>query len=159
MRKANIFDEMALSLSSNFHSYDEILRTLGGIWTEMKSHLANQTKASDFVREFEELDYDYQPVDVSPIGLSPESVAANATWKEATQLSNPLLSDPRSSLLKALNFNIHKGSKNVGFVHVDKERNVLAHKSGGQDAVLLHLDSAISAFMQGKAGEDEDDLS
>lgn len=121
--------------------------------------MANQTKASDFVREFEELDYDYQPVDVSPIGLSPESVEANAIWKDATQLSNPLLSDPRSTLLKALNFNISKGTKNVGFVHIDKARNVLAHKSGGQDAVLLHLDSAISAFMQGKAGEEEDDLS
>lgn len=126
--------------------------------TQIEDILTNPAKVGCFAREFEDIDYDYQAVEVSPIGLTPQSVSANATWKEATELNNPLLSDPKGSLLKALNFNSSKGRKTVGFAHIDKERNVLAHRSGRQEIVLLNLDKAISAFMLGKAGEDEEDL-
>ncbi|KAK5048886.1 hypothetical protein LTR84_005306 [Exophiala bonariae] len=143
-----------------FNAILEPSENIGPACDTDKDVLADQTKVSDFIREFDDIDYDYQTVDVSPIGLTPQSVSANATYKEATNSNNLLLSDAKGELLKALNFGVSKSGKNVGFVHIDKEGNVLAHKSGGADIVLLHLDSAISAFMQGKAGEvdDEDGL-
>lgn len=115
------------------------------------------TQALNFAYGFEEMDYDYQPVEASRIGLTPSTVSANAAWKKKnTALSNPLLSDPNSSLLKALNFSLTKGNNRVGFALIDKERNLLARRYGGLDSVGMHLDDAICAFMEPRVLKDED---
>lgn len=128
-----------------------------GVRSNRKIFWLTKTQALNFAYGFEEMDYDYQNVEAWRIGLTPSSVSANAAWKKKnTALTNPLLSDPNSSLLKALNFSLTKGNNRVGFALIDKERNVLARKYGRLDSVGMHLDDAICAFMGPRVLKDED---
>lgn len=82
------------------------------------------------------------------IGLTPHSVSANATLKEAKELYFPLLSDPKSKLINAMNFNISKGSTHVGVFVIDKELNLQVHSFGKKDSVLDQLDRGMDAIME-----------
>ncbi|KEF53921.1 uncharacterized protein A1O9_09716 [Exophiala aquamarina CBS 119918] len=109
-------------------------------------------EAYDYASEFDYRQFNYEVAAVSMIGLTPHSVAANAALKEEKDVYFTLLSDPRSDVIKAMNLNISKTSRNVGAFVIDKERTLHAYSCGKKDNVLDQLDRAMEVYMEGLEG-------
>jgi peroxiredoxin len=110
--------------------------------------ITNTNKAYDYATEFDYRQFNYEVAEISMIGLTPHSVSANATFKTSKELYFPLLSDPKSNLISAMNFKISKGSKNVGVFVIDKEQILQIHSFGKKDSVLDQLDRGMDALME-----------